>query len=933
MWYDAKQKNLILKELDFLKKGNQNNSNLKLEILDSIQDLESNTKIILEKVESLNKDVFLGCEGFSSFEPFYDDIFKIQAESILDKLDERTKNYIKAHHNSIKGEIDKPLSDNDDIPEIVYPKNKEIYIAQGYQSVVYNKREHRKLFLTAFDFDRISKKGEDVGKLLLEVLVNPNSNLKPIVILGNPGAGKSMFSKVFTAKLCDTTDYIPFLIRLRDVASSSSNISEHINKGIAKTIGLQEINWIEWAKLFKTRIPVILLDGFDELMQSSSIELNGYINSIKALQETAIHNDICLKVILTSRIAVMQDVSIPDGTFILKLNTFDNQRKNLWINKWNSFQTKNKYQFNLPNDRKISELSQEPLLLFMLAVYDFPSSDLQKITSNDSFNQSKLYDSLLNSFGLRQLEKEDEYLNGNSEHKKKEEEMFRLRLGLISLLMFLTDSTNKDISRLDEELKVCKLDSSKIKPIDVLTGFFFVHQNKSTSENDIESYNYEFLHKSFGEFLAADFLLRIAFKQKDRQNKDIELFRFCFGYNWLHKHPEIQRFLFEHAPHVFDPNRNDQERIIEAIQDALEGLFDKSINDLPISRFTIIPPKSKIEHIAIYSQNLIFLWLALSEPNKKIDFDIISASSSTQLGSTKGSEEVFNFSSQDRDETVQSKLHWKRITHLWQLVGNNHSVAKLNEWVNVSEDEKITLVKRKKRREIKNNFSESALVSCNDFNFLMSLFDIENKYDYRELLNKINSIIKQKPEFKNLCNEVILFRLSDWTLKEQGGLQDIFNYLLKADLSPKQYQLLVEKFISLSGFISDSDCAYIGERIFKNIYDLRGLSGYNLLLLKHLSKFQFIPPVDKVFSHRDDIIERIIIDNLREVNEANSFVIFRNVNEIILNSRIQIHFHYKLFDEIIHNLRYTVGKNPSTDIEYIKLLKNLGEQRLLREST
>ncbi|AEI47081.1 hypothetical protein [Runella slithyformis] len=43
----------------------------------------------------------------------------------------------------------------------------------------------------------------------------------------------------------------------------------------------------------------------------------------------------------------------------------------------------------------------------------------------------------------------------------------------------------------------------------------------------------------------------------------------------------------------------------------------------------------------------------------------------------------------------------------------------------------------------------------------------------------------------------------------------------------------------------------------------------------------------------------------------------------------------QILNELIHdvsrNLRYTVGKNPSTAIEYIKLLKNLGEQRLLRE--
>ncbi|KAA6312368.1 hypothetical protein EZS27_036689 [termite gut metagenome] len=289
----------------------------------------------------------------------------------------------------------------------------------------------------------------------------------------------------------------------------------------------------------------------------------------------------------------MQDVSIPDGTTILKLNPFDESRKSLWVERWNSFQIKKNYSFEIPtNNKKIQELSQEPLLLFMLAVYDFPDAKLLSIANDVSFNQSHLYDSLLADFGKRQLKKEDNYLNASKEDKEGEEELFRLRLGMIALLMFLNDSTNKDIKRLDEELKVCRLADSKIKPRDVLTGFFFVHQNKSTEDSGYENFNYEFLHKSFGEFLAADFMLKIAKKLKDRKTKDKELFQFCFGYNWLNKHSEVQKFLFEHAYYIFNLKQNEQERVIEEIQDSLSKLFDNTLNDFPVSRFTIIDPKN-----------------------------------------------------------------------------------------------------------------------------------------------------------------------------------------------------------------------------------------------------------------------------------------------------------------------------------------------------
>lgn len=938
LWCDIKDKEAILNELSYIR---ENITSKKLDnnlLLDLHKGFESTTNEILARLELLNRDVFVKTKGFPSFDEAFEQIFKVQTENIIERIDEKIKNNITAHHNKIVADVELPLSNNNDIEEIVYPKNKDIYVAQSFQSILYKKKEHRKFFLTTSSFNNITQQGEDVGKFLLVKLIDPNSALMPIIILGNPGAGKSLFSKMFAAKLCDTLDYIPFLVRLRDVASSSANISEHINKGIAQSIGLtQDINWIEWAKLFKTRAPVIILDGFDELMQSSKVELNGYINTIKELQESLLHHNICLRIILTSRIAVMQDVTIPDGTTIIKLNPFDNKRKDLWINIWNLHQTKLNYRFVLPKNDKILELAQEPLLLFMLAVYDFPAAELQSIAQDKSFNQSKLYDSLLKDFGLRQLEKEEYYRNANPESKNNEQELFRLRLGMIALLMFLKETTNKDIQRLDEELKICKLNNSKIKPIDVLTGFFFVHQNKSTTVNETENYNYEFLHKSFGEFLTADFLLKIALKQKDKRSRDWDLFQFCYGYNWLHRHSEIQRFLFEYASQVFDLKNHEQDRIVEEIQYALANLFDKTIDEFPLSRFTIVEPKSKIEHLAIYSQNLIFLWLALYEVGDEVPFDVLGSTNTTTVYYQRnGKEDTFNYLAQDRDEFDQDKLLWKRISSLWQLVGNYQSVAKVYEWIEVIEGENIVLKMRKEKAEIRNNFSDASLVACNEFNYIISLMDSENKIvDCNSLLAKLKNIYKKKPELRILGNDILIFRLSDFA----NNQVEIFDFLLEGTLSPKQLSNITEKFIFFSESFTEVKRAEIGERIFKISYD-RDLAYTKCRLLIYLINYRHIRPVSSIFRSIDAIMERIEPEKfLMNVHYGENQIILGEYLKLIneLSNIFAIHVLLRpkmfeaLFDRIYSDFKYIIHNHPQIVIEFLKVTKTIAGNYKMRE--
>jgi len=74
-------------------------------------------------------------------------------------------------------------------------------------------------------------------------------------------------------------------------------------------------------------------------------------------------------------------------------------------------------------------LAAEPLLLFMLAVYDFEKNELHSdITDDKQFNQSKLYDKLFEKFTTRQIEKEPTYDGMDISEIERLKKYFRLRL-------------------------------------------------------------------------------------------------------------------------------------------------------------------------------------------------------------------------------------------------------------------------------------------------------------------------------------------------------------------------------------------------------------------------------------------------------------------------------------------------------------------------
>ena len=898
LWINLNQKSAILNILNSnIKILEQNKINQNLMVLQ--------TKEILEKIEAIRKDTFDRKPGFQTFSENYQAIFKVHDANLSKEIDSKILSYIIAHQRDITSEIHKPLSENTDLDNVTYPKNYEIYIAQSFEAISYFKKDHQKGFLSTKSLGENSYRGENIGNYLLRLITNPVSSLSPIIILGNPGAGKSMLSKMFAAELCKTTDFIPFLIKLRTVASSSSSIVEHINKGLANSIDTNfELDWMEWAKSFKDRTPVIIMDGFDELMQTNNRELNGYVLAIREFQQKAMHHDICVRVILTSRITVMEEVSIPDNTTIIKLDGFDEKRQQLWIELWNSFQSNRKYKFAIPKNDKIEILAKEPLLLFMLAVYDFENSELQKIVSDRNFNQSKLYSSLLTSFISRQLEKILLYKNINSKVKEKEKELFRNRLGMIAVMMFINDTTSSDTQSLFEELSAFGLHRSALQNENILGGFFFIHENKSISELKVEKFNYEFLHKTFGEFLVADFLLKVMLKQYDRvlnNNQEIiaskATFHFCFGYNWLHKHHNILAFLFEHSKEILKYESNAITFAINnIIKNDIREIFDKIFQSFPVIEFRLVEKKTTIEHLAIYSQNLIFLWAAIANENIIFDIYEIEKGNTTLLKNS-------TYSAQDSDEMNKNKLLWKRLSRLWTLVANYSGTAKLNEWIEIIENEEEIILK-KNPSQIQNNHYNSSIVACNDFDYMLSLFDNELRINsFMNISANIENIFQKKNELTALGVDALIYRLPELYRLEKIK---VISIILKCQLNESQEILFLE---TINKMVQDEDpdvTAKIIVKIKDHISFFQGNIRSRNLFLKLFVKVKQYGFVDELFDNElfhfeslynfdeKDFAENKFhtIELLKTINELNNFFpILSSTRQNLINKFVSIISH------------------------------------------
>lgn len=351
----------------------------------------------------------------------------------------------------------------------------------------------------------------DVETFLAGYLISSRATRAPLVVLGEPGSGKSKLAEVLAARL-STDDFMPILVSLRDVAAESL-ILEQIEQSVYRNVGGRS-TWQELLDAEPNTMPVILLDGFDELVQAAAVNRYDYLEQVRDFQRQQRLLGHPVAIIVTARTVVADQVRFPTGTLALQLQPFDDDQIRRWLDVWAN------YNGSLLAERGLQplsaetalmhrELAQQPLLLLMLAIFDATSNDLQ--SHGTMLCKSELYERLLSDFALREVMKSgrNKVLSAVQQLEIARREVQRLAVVAVSMfnrgLQTVREADlNADLPILFPESEVSELpDGPALSPAQRATArFFFIHKPEARSRGD-RVRSYEFLHSTFGEFLVA----------------------------------------------------------------------------------------------------------------------------------------------------------------------------------------------------------------------------------------------------------------------------------------------------------------------------------------------------------------------------------------------------------------------------------------------
>jgi hypothetical protein len=350
----------------------------------------------------------------------------------------------------------------------------------------------------------------DLWEFLVGYLTGIRAVRAPLLVLGQPGSGKSVLTRILAAQL-PPEDYLVVRVPLRDVPADAE-LQAQIEDAIYSSTG-DRLSWPQLARSRGDALPLVLLDGFDELLQATGTHQTDYVEKIARFQRREAELGRPLAVILTTRTAVSDRARCAPGTLALRVEPFRPEQVRRWVSCWNGT---NAPAFTggllKPLDPAIAlaqpELASQPLLLAMLAIYDADGNALQDL--GGSLGYAELYERILHRFAEREVAKRDTSLPDEEFTQNVQQEL--LRLSVVAFAMFnrhrqwtTEEELDRDLPTLLHELAPRGRRGgdlrAELSPSEQAVGrFFFVHQGGATRDGRA-LHTFEFLHATFGEYL------------------------------------------------------------------------------------------------------------------------------------------------------------------------------------------------------------------------------------------------------------------------------------------------------------------------------------------------------------------------------------------------------------------------------------------------
>ncbi|WP_203786229.1 NACHT domain-containing protein [Paractinoplanes rishiriensis] len=358
----------------------------------------------------------------------------------------------------------------------------------------------------------------DLDEFLIAYLASARSAEQPLVVLGHPGAGKSLLMRVLTARLSSTA-FPAFLVPLRQVRAPGAPIFQQVQDVLDRSTHARA----RWATIAEAAAGqkdggggatrVVLLDGLDELMQATGTTESNYLSQVQDFQRTEMNQDAPVAVIVTSRQVVADIASIPRGCAVLRLEDFTDRQIEEWLTTWNAVNADAggtpPGALSLQSVQAMGPIARQPLLLLMIAIQATASGGHTVAAS-----ETAVYHQLLVDFTRRELRKSDreERTLEPPPEPLVSAELWRLGIAAYGMFnrgrQFVTEmQLQGDLGALDPQGLAARSDrSQQVQQLSearrTIGRFFFIHTSE-TSESDQSRKTYEFLHATFSEYLIA----------------------------------------------------------------------------------------------------------------------------------------------------------------------------------------------------------------------------------------------------------------------------------------------------------------------------------------------------------------------------------------------------------------------------------------------
>jgi hypothetical protein len=347
-----------------------------------------------------------------------------------------------------------------------------------------------------------------LDRFLAACLAHPEAARRPLVVLGHPGAGKSLLTEILAARL-PSEKYTVLPVQLRRVNAGDRLLGQL--ETALRDILKEQVAWGRLADESEGLTRVVILDGLDELIQATGTTQSAYLTDAARFQEEELALGRPVAVVVTSRTVVVDRARVPDGSLVLKLEDFTDTQIDDWIRAWNraNGRTPGFRQLTTADVLRHGDLGRQPLLLTLLAVYHADPSAARP--TDDGLSPATLYRMLLDHFIRRQVADKPDRPPAPEELPRMLNEL-RWRLGIAAFGMFNRQRQHIAEADLERDLEVFlgrrddQVDDFQARlgrAHQTVAGFFFVHVSRVDEHTD-GARTYEFLHATFGEYLIAE---------------------------------------------------------------------------------------------------------------------------------------------------------------------------------------------------------------------------------------------------------------------------------------------------------------------------------------------------------------------------------------------------------------------------------------------